>query len=39
MVKVEAAWTYETLVYYHNTTWRHNAEDLDLKYHSACILG
>jgi hypothetical protein len=26
-------YTSETLAYYHNTTRRHNTEDLDLKYH------
>jgi len=30
-VKVEAAWSCETLLSYHNTTWYHNPEDLDFK--------
>jgi len=33
-LKMEAAWTFQTFASCHNSTWRHNPEDLDFKNHS-----
>jgi len=30
---MKAEWTSETSVSYHNTTWHHNTQDLDLNHH------
>jgi hypothetical protein len=30
-MKMDEAWSSETLVFYHIITWCHNPEDLDLK--------
>jgi len=38
-LKMEAAWSYETLIYYHNIIRHHNPEDLDLKFHSFFCYG
>jgi len=37
-VKMDAERTSETMVSYHNTSWRHNPEDLDLMYFMDCKL-
>jgi hypothetical protein len=31
---MEAVWTYEMLVPYHNATWHHNPEDLNWKHYA-----
>jgi hypothetical protein len=33
LLRIETVWSSETSVSYHNTTRRHNPEDLDLKHH------
>jgi hypothetical protein len=38
MSKMEAAWSSETSVYYHNSTRHHNLENLDLK-DILCLMG
>jgi len=30
---METAWSFETMISYQNTVWRHNPEDLELNIH------
>jgi hypothetical protein len=35
ILRMESPWTFETLIFYHDSTWHHNSESLDFKCISA----